>query len=473
MISALKPYPEYKDSGISWLGKIPSSWRVRRMKLLLDEVDSRSSTGKEQLLRVSQYSGVTQRRASDGSDAQDSRASSLVGYKRVIIDDLVINIMLAWNGSMGVSRYDGIVSPAYCVYRFKADSRPWYYHELLRLPIYKGRIRAASTGIVESRLRLYSDKFGCIEAIQPPSEEQGAIVKFLDHTNQRIDQFIRAKKKVIALLNEQKQAIVHRAITRGLDPNAPLKASGIPWLGDIPRHYMRTRLGHVCLSIRDGTHNPPPAVPGIHRCLSVRNIVNGRFVTRTDDRTMTPAAFVELQRSYTVEVGDIVIALVGATTGKSAVVEEMKNTTVQRSLGILRPDVTIIKSSFLNLLITSDVIQGQIRQIMDKYAAQPGIYLTELGRLQVIYPSVEEQQAIVAQVDAANAPFNEVRSRTEREIELIREYRTRLIADVITGKLDVREAVRSLPAETEELTLDSAEEESLEETEIIEEEQIV
>src|ERR1035437_8948633 len=104
------------------------------MKLLLREVDSRSPTGKEQLLRVSQYTGVTQRKSINGSDEPDSRAASLIGYKRVGISDLVINIMLAWNGSLGASRYEGIASPAYCVYRFNKDALPWYFHELLRLP---------------------------------------------------------------------------------------------------------------------------------------------------------------------------------------------------------------------------------------------------------------------------------------------------------------------------------------------------
>jgi type I restriction enzyme S subunit len=207
------------------------------MKLLLREVDARSTAGKEQLLRVSQYTGVTRRKSVDGSDVPDTRASSLVGYKRVMPSDLVINIMLAWNGSMGVSRYDGIASPAYCVYRFKPGAIPWYYHELLRLPVYKGRIKTASTGVVESRLRLYSDDLGRIEVIQPPLVEQAAIVRFLDWANGRLERAIRAKRKVIALLNEQKQAIIHRAVTRGLDPSVPLKPSGIPWLGEIPQHW--------------------------------------------------------------------------------------------------------------------------------------------------------------------------------------------------------------------------------------------
>src|SRR5258708_3947468 len=115
MIADLKPYPQYRTAEGGWLGHIPSHWSIRRTKYILQETDSRSTTGKEQLLRISQYTGVTQRHRSGGYDEPDTRAESLVGYKRVELNDLVINIMLAWNGSMGVSPFSGIASPAYCV----------------------------------------------------------------------------------------------------------------------------------------------------------------------------------------------------------------------------------------------------------------------------------------------------------------------------------------------------------------------
>ena len=222
------------------------------MKYVMQEIDSRSTSGKEQLLRVSQFTGVTQRLRAVGQDEQDTRAASLVGYKRVEPDDLVINIMLAWNGSMGVSHYPGIASPAYCVYRFRPDALPWYFHHLLRSPAYKARIKAMSTGVVESRLRLYSDDLFRIEAMLPPLEEQAAIVRFLDWSNGRLERTIRAKRRVIALLTEQKQAIIHRAVTRGLDPAVPLKPSGILWLGDIPQHWEVRRLGRLA-KIFNGT----------------------------------------------------------------------------------------------------------------------------------------------------------------------------------------------------------------------------
>ena len=241
----LAPYSEYKDSGLPWLGRIPKHWEVRRFKYLLREVNSRSSDGQDQLLSVSQYTGVTPRGSRDGSDEPDTRAASLVGYKRVAQDDLVVNIMLAWNGSLGVAHSAGIVSPAYCVYRFNDNAESWYYHNLLRLPLYKGRIKVESTGVVESRLRLYSDDLFRIEAFVPPKKEQAAIARFASATGRQVDRLIRAKRRLIELLNEQKQAIIHRAVTRGLDPNVRLKLSGVDWLGEVPEHWEVLRSKYI------------------------------------------------------------------------------------------------------------------------------------------------------------------------------------------------------------------------------------
>ena len=217
MNAGLRSYSAYKDSGIPWLGDVPAHWDVRRLKYLLQESDTRSVDGSEQLLRVSQYTGVTERNSTDDGDEPDTRAESLVGYKCVEPNDLVVNIMLAWNGSMGVSQYHGIASPAYCVYRFRMDAYPWYFHYLLRSPTYKARIKAVSTGVVESRLRLYTDDLYRLEALLPPLPEQTVIVRFLDHADRRIRRYIHAKQKLIAMLEEQKQAIIHQAVTGQID----------------------------------------------------------------------------------------------------------------------------------------------------------------------------------------------------------------------------------------------------------------
>ena len=227
MIAGLGPYAAYANSGQDWLGSVPAHWSALRAKCLFREVDERSKTGKEELLSVSHLTGVTPRRL---KTVTMFLAESNVGHKVCQPEDLVINTLWAWMGALGVTRHTGIVSPAYGVYRPIAGSGilPAYANHLLRAPMYAAEYQRRSTGVNSSRLRLYPEQFLRIPVLVPPMVEQAVIVRFLDWVNGRLERAIRAKRKVIALLNEQKQAIIHRAVTRGLHPSVSLKPSGSP-----------------------------------------------------------------------------------------------------------------------------------------------------------------------------------------------------------------------------------------------------
>ena len=448
MIADLKPYVEYKEWGLPWLGEVPSHWEVRRAKFLLREIDARSQTGKEQLLRVSQYTGVTQRKSIEGSEAPNTRAASLVGYKRVQPFDLVINIMLAWNGSLGVSRYDGIASPAYCVYRFKDDVLPWYFHELLRSPAYKQRIKTASTGVVESRLRLYSDDLGQIELPLPPPEEQGAIVRFLDWANGRLERAIRAKRKVIALLNEQKQAIIHRAVTRGLDPSVALKPSGIRWLGEIPEHWEFRQVRRVALFVTSGSRGwadyySDSGLVFIQSGNLGRNMaLNFHYIQHVQ-----PPSGSEGERTR-VLTDDLLICITGALTGNVVHVDvDLPGPSfVNQHVALVRLRQSVVQSRFLAFSLRSGIGQSQMKT-SEYGGTKQGLGLGDVKDIYFPLPPRDEQQKIVVHLDATLAVFNSAISRLQREIVLLREYRTRLVADVVTGKLDVREAAARLPNE--------------------------
>jgi type I restriction enzyme, S subunit len=447
MIADLKPYPEYRSAEGQWLGKVPVHWAVRRFKYILREKDSRSVGGKEQLLRVSQFTGVTQRLSVNGLDEPDTRAASLVGYKCVNPDDLVINIMLAWNGSLGVSRYDGIASPAYCVYRFGEVAMPWYYHHLLRSPAYKARIKALSTGVVESRLRLYTDDLFRLEALLPPPDEQAAIVHFLNHTNQRIERTIRAKRKVIALLNEQKQVIIHRAVTRGLDPDVRLKPSGIPWLGEIPEGWEVISL-HMRYSVELGKMLDSKRITGRNTVPYLRNRdVQWDRVLIDDLPTMdiTPKEY----SRYTVKKGDMLVCE-GGQVGRAAFWNDQLSTCgYQKALHRVRAiDTNRDYPRYLFYVMSHAAHQGVFNADGNENTFA---HLTceKLRRHHFAYPSFTEQRNIADYLDNALQQYQVVISNTEREISLLREYRTRLIADVVTGKLDVREAAARLPDEAD------------------------
>ena len=460
MIADLKPYAAMKHTGVAWLGEVPQHWEVQRFKYLLRERDTRSIDGVEQLLRVSQFTGVTERRREDGGDEPDTRAASLVGYKRVEPNDLVVNIMLAWNGSMGVSPFGGIASPAYCVYRFGADMQPWYFHHLLRSPTYKARIKAVSTGVVQSRLRLYTDDLYRLEAILPPLNEQAAIVRYLDHADRRIRRYIRAKQKLINLLEEQRQVIIHRAVTRGLDPNVGLKPSGVEWLGDVPEHWEVWQIGHFAVVGNGSTPSRGNASywsDGAYPWLNSSSVNAG--IIRSSDQFVTDAALRECHLPR-VSSGSVLVAITGQgkTRGTAAVL--LTEATINQHIAFITPRRQ-------NMTVTPEYLQmflsgaySELRRISDDSGSTKGALRCEdLRHFQVLLPPADEQRAIVQWVQDATAEVASALALADREISLLREYRTRLIADVVTGKLDVREAAARLPDEVDESeALDGAEE---------------
>ena len=447
MIADLKPYPEYRTAEGGWLGQVPSHWHIRRMKYVLREVDARSIYGKEQLLRVSQYTGVTQRIRNDGLAEPDTRADSLVGYKLVSPDQLAINIMLAWNGSMGVSRYSGIVSPAYGVYRFVRPAYPWFFHHLLRSPIYKARIKAASTGVVDSRLRLYSDDLGRLEAIVPPSDEQVAIVRFLDWANGRLERAIRAKRKVIALLNEQKQAIIHSAVTRGLDASISLKPSCVEWLGDIPQHWQVRRLKFVASKIVDCLHATPLySESGEYPAIRTADISPGA-IHLVKAKKISAAAFLRWTERLKPTFGDILYSREGERFGIAACVPAGAELCISQRMMVFRIGIQH-SSSFVMWLLNSNPTYEQALQDVTG-ATAPHINISTIRNYVLAIPPFDEQQKIAAYINEQVRPIGDATARLEKEIELIREYRTRLISDVVTGKLDVRDAAVQLPASEE------------------------
>ncbi|MDI1267510.1 MAG: restriction endonuclease subunit S [Polaromonas sp.] len=439
MIADLKPYPAYRPAEGEWLGDVPAHWTVRRIKYIVQEVDSRSKTGEEQLLRVSQFTGVTQRLRLEGQDGQDTRAASLVGYKRVEPDDLVINIMLAWNGSMGVSRFAGMASPAYCVYRFNQGALPWYFHHLFRSPAYKARIKAMSTGVVESRLRLYSDDLFRIESLLPPPYEQAAIVKFLDWANARLERTIRAKRRVIALLTEQKRAIIHRAVTHGLDPAVPLKPSDIPWLGEIPAHWEARRIKQVTRILRGKfSHRPrndPAFYDGRYPFIQTGAVAQADKFIDNYNQTLNDKG---LAVSKMFPSGTLVMTI-AANIGEVAVLTF--DACFPDSIVGFVPSVKVDRD-YLYLVFGSMKAEFIAEAPVN---TQGNLNVERIGVMGIPLPSLVEQKLIAKSVEVETAAFDTGIGRLEREIDFLREYRTRLVADVVTGKLDVRQAAARLP----------------------------
>ena len=271
---ALKPYQDYKDSGVPWLGEVPKHWEVLPNRALFAEVKERDHP-EEQMLSVTITRGVIRQQALlVDSSKKDSSNQDKSAYKLVRPGDIAYNKMRAWQGSVGVSGYQGIVSPAYVVERPRDGTDSRYLHYLLRTPAFSKEAERWSYGITSDMWSLRPEHFKMIYGCLPPLPEQAAIVRFLDHADRRIRRYIRAKQKLIALLEEQKQTIIHRAVTRGLDPNVRLKPSGVEWLGDVPEHWEVRHLGRIGLFFKGSGGTKEGRERGGHSVRALRGPVH-------------------------------------------------------------------------------------------------------------------------------------------------------------------------------------------------------
>jgi len=248
-INGLKPYPKYKESGSQWIGSVPSSWTVQKLRTLISHRSERNRPDLP-LLSVAREKGVFVRSLTDVNENHNFIPDDLTNYKVARAGDLVINKMKAWQGSMGIAPCDGIVSPAYYVFEFRILNRT-FGQALLRSKPYVAHFGQASDGVRIGQWDLSIQGMRQIPVVVPTVDEQSAIVRFLDHTNRKIDRFIRTKQRLIELMNEQKQVLINRVVIRGLDPNVRLNPSGIDWLGDVPEHWRTIKLMRLTTRIGD------------------------------------------------------------------------------------------------------------------------------------------------------------------------------------------------------------------------------
>jgi len=432
-------YPNYRKPKMRWLPAVPEHWNEQRAKTFFREVDERSKTGQEELLSVSHLTGVTPR---SQKKVTMFKAASYVGSKLCRPGDIVINTLWAWMAALGASRHVGIVSPAYGVYRpHRPDSfNPAYLDYLLRTRAYVAEYIGRSTGIRSSRLRLYPNQFLDIALIQPPRPEQDQIVAYLRAQDAHIARFIKTKRDLIKLLTEQKLRIIDHAVTRGLDASVALKPSGIEWLGEVPEHWEVALIKHVAdvrfSGVDKHSHDHEKPV----RLCNYTDVYKNDRITDEMDLMRATATAAEIAR-LTLKAGDVILTKDSETPDDIGVPawvpEDLPGVVCAYHLGLLRPVPDRVLGEFLFRAI------GSTRTAQQFHVLATGVTRFALGKHDVknaviALPPVEEQKAICRWITDECKPLDDAIARTEEEIKLIREYRDRLIVDVVTGQVDVR-----------------------------------
>jgi type I restriction enzyme S subunit len=394
-------------------------------------------------------------------------AKTLVGYKLYHPGQIVMNRMQAWSGMFGARDLPGLVSSDYSVFQIVGDHHVRFLLYRLKSPDLVGRFAIESKGIGSGFNRLYTDRFGPIPITFPAPDEQAAIVRFLDHLNHRLERAIRAKKELIALLNEQKQAIIHRAVTRGLDPDIRLKPSGILWMGDVPANWQLKRIAHVASIL---TGYPFPSTGFSQSGKDVR-LLRGINVTpgaiRWGDVVRWPERGAGQMNEFRLRVGDIVLGMdrpiVRGGIRVAVLTDEDVPSLLLQRVARLRPFEGVHRD-FLALLLSGKCFLDYLAPIFTGVSV-PHISPHQIGGYKCAFPSHDEQSGIVDWIAEHTSSLNTAIERAQCEIDLIREYRTRISADVVTGQLDVREVSRTLPAEIDatEPSVDTVDEDESEE----------
>ena len=448
MIETLAPYPAYRASGIPWVDVAPDHWNTRRLRHVCDlrvsNVDKHVTPG-EIPVRVCNYVHAYKNEritARLGLSAGTVRPAELLRFRIYPGDVLITKDSETWT-DIGVPSLVQLDAPdLVCGYHL-AILRPRlgmvgaYLHRALQTPSIARQLHAEASGVTRFGLTL-----GAINAITlplPPPDEQAAIVRFLDWATRRIDRAIRAKRKLVSLVTEQKQAVIHRAVTRGLDPHAPMKDSGIPWLGEIPAHWQVRRLGS--LFRERGEQNARGDIT------EVLSLLRGRGVIPYADKgNIGNKKSEDITRYKIVRPDDIVLNCMNIIIGSVG---------LSKYTGCLSPVYYVLVRNngadsphYLNAVFQCSRFHKSLIRIGKGILAHRMRIPMELLKCELLpYPPSAEQEKIISALTEATRDLDATITRTQRQIDLLREYRARLVADVVTGKLDVRAAAAALPDE--------------------------
>lgn len=417
-------YPNYQQLRSRWVPRVPEHWSLLRAKNFLREIDDRSKTGEETLLSMRMQRGLVPH-----NDVSVKRIApeNLIGYKKAQPDELVLNRMQAGNAMFFRNRQSGLVSPDYAVFRLLRDDNPEYLGHLFRSWPMRGLFRSESKGLgtgTSGFLRLYSDRFASLEIPLPPRSEQDQIVAYLRAQDAHIARFIKTKRDLIKLLTEQKLRIIDHAVTRGLDASVALKPSGIEWLGEVPEHWEISKVKLLADYINGFPFKPAEWGAKGRPIIRIQNLTKEHAAFNYYDGTIP-------ERNH-VKDGDILLSW-SASLG--VFVWNRGDAWLNQHIFKVVPDPKRITRGYFVWLARwfLNHMEAEAHGSTMQHITKP-----KFGTFPVPLPSLNEQAEIEAYINQETQDIDLAIARTEDEIKLIREYRDRLIADVVTGQVDVR-----------------------------------
>lgn len=447
---SLKPYLVYKESGVDWIGQVPEHWGLQSLKSILAErIEKNDPIKTNNILSLTIDRGVIPY-AERGGGGNKSK-EDITGYKLAYPNDIVLNSMNVVVGAVGLSKYFGAVSPVYyMLYPRKNEDKVEYFSNIFQSETFQKSLLGLGNGILmkEStssnklntiRMRIPMGKLNSQVLPYPEKSEQEEIVKFLVVETNKLDTLIAKQEHLIELLQEKRQAIISHAVTKGLNPDAQMKDSGVEWLGMVPEHWSVTRLKYVGVAIIGLTYDPSEVADEGIGTLVLRssNVQNGNIVF--DDNVYVTKFISE---KLTTKIGDILICSRNgsrALIGKNAMIDA-------KSAGVtFGAFMTIFRSqlnSYLTWVFNSQLFYYQSSSFLTSTINQ--LTTGNLYGFEILLPPEEEQMLIIEHLKYKTLKIDNLIAKAKLSIDLAKEHRTALISAAVTGKIDVRDHVKDL-----------------------------
>ncbi|HRQ44725.1 MAG TPA: restriction endonuclease subunit S [Candidatus Goldiibacteriota bacterium] len=434
MIQNLKPYPVYKESGLPWIGKIPSHWKVEKVKHNFRYKKVKNARGLNKNVLSLTLNGVIN---NDIDNPIGLSPKDYATYQLFEKNDLVFKLIDLENirtSRVGLVHENGIMSSAYLrLIENKGNDVKFFYHQFYDL-YSRAVYNKLGAGV---RSTLGPEDLKNLQILVPEIKEQKLISAFIDNINHRINRTIAAKKKLIALLNEQKQAIIHRAVTRGLDPNVKLKDSGIPWIGKVPEHWEVRKLKNLGKSIIGLTFSPGDLTDSGCRVFRASNVRNGKILFNEDDYFLNQS----IPKKLMILKNDILICSRSGSKeliGKNAIVEDIIE---KCTFGVF---MTVYRSEcnkYVYWVLNSQIFSSNLGLFFTSTINQ--LTRHDLDNMYITLPPKNEQDIICEYLKNEIEKINNIIRLEDDNCKLINEYKIKLISEIVTGKINLKDIAKN------------------------------
>lgn len=432
-IAAYPKHHSFKPSGFDWIGDVPEHWDVEKLGSMLTAVSEKNRPDLP-LLSITREQGVIERDVEDQDSNHNFIPDDLSGYRVLREGQFGMNKMKAWQGSYGVSAHTGIVSPAYFIFDFAREVDPHFFNIAIRSKLYVSYFGSASDGVRVGQWDLNQSRMRQIPILLPPLPEQRAIAAFLDGKCATIDEAVRIKGEQIRLLAERRQILIQQVVTRGLNPNVPMKDSDIDWIGQIPAHWEMKRLKDVSRSVKTGRTPPSSSAMdyfegGTIPWYTPGDVQDGGVFDASEKR-LSPSAISHGHVDMFPE-NCIFFIGIGGTLGKANI--SRVPASCNQQFNVIEPNKDIVPDWLLVWLnVSRDVVFNQT-----DYTTMPIMNQAKTKRIPLPVPSLGEQEEILRTLRDRRAKINAAIALKESQITALREYKTSLINAAVTGKIKV------------------------------------